>query len=67
MKQELANQMTENTSHRTVKEAMNERENVLSTTIERLNMEKSVAEAQITALRAEIQQTSDERRQEHDR
>jgi chaperonin cofactor prefoldin len=59
--------MSENTSHRTVQEAMNERENLLSTTIERLNMEKSASEVQIKALRAEIQQTSDERRQEHDR
>ena len=59
--------MSENASLRTVREASNERENLLSTTIERLNTEKSAAEAQIKALRNEIQQISDERRQEHDR
>jgi regulator of replication initiation timing len=66
-KQELVNYMSENASLRTVREASNEREHLLSTTIEHLNTEKSAAEAQIKALRDEIRQISDERRQEHDR
>ncbi|KAI0254395.1 hypothetical protein BJV78DRAFT_1152493 [Lactifluus subvellereus] len=66
-KQELANHISENATLRTIREASNERENLLSTTIERLNTEKSAADAQLKALRDEIQQISDERRQEHDR
>lgn len=66
-KQELSNQISENAALRAAWEASNEREILLSTTIERLKAEKSAAEAQSQALQVEIQQVTEERKQEKDR
>lgn len=66
-KQELANQISENTALRAVREASNERENLLNKTIERLETEKSAVETQAQALQDEIRRVTDERKQEKDR
>lgn len=66
-KQELANQISENTALRAVREASNKRENLLNKTIERLETEKSAVETQAQALQDEIRRVTDERKQEKDR
>jgi hypothetical protein len=66
-KQELANQISENADLRAVREASNERENLLNKTIERLETEKSAAETQAQALQDEIRRVTEERKQEKDR
>lgn len=66
-KQELANQISENAALRAVREASNERENLLNKTIERLETEKSAAESQAQALQDEIRRVTEERNQEKDR
>jgi hypothetical protein len=63
----LSNQISENAALRAAWEASNERENLLSTTIERLKTEKSAAETQSQALQVEIRQVTEERKQEKDR
>jgi len=66
-KQELANQISENTALRAVREASNERENLLNKTIERLETEKSAVERQAQVLQDEIRRVTEERKQEKDR
>lgn len=66
-KQELSNQISENAALRAAWEASNEREILLSTTIERLKAEKSAVETQSQAVQVEIQQVTEERKQEKDR
>jgi hypothetical protein len=66
-KQELSNQISENAALRAAREASNERENLLSTTIERLKTEKSAVETQSQALQDEIRRVTEERKQEKDR
>lgn len=65
--QELSNQISENAALRAAWEASNERENLLSTTIEQLKTEKSAAETHLQALQVEIRQVTEERKQEKDR
>jgi len=66
-KQELANQISENAALHAVREASNKRENVLSTTIERLNIEKSAAETQSQALQDELRRVIEELKHGKDR
>jgi predicted transcriptional regulator len=66
-KQELTNQISENAALRAVREASNERENLLNKTIERLETEKSAAETQAQALQDEIRRLTEEREQAKDR
>jgi chromosome segregation ATPase len=66
-KQELTNQNSENAALRAVREASNERENLLNKTIERLKAEKSAAETQTQALQDEIRRVTEEREQAKDR
>ena len=66
-RQELANQISENTALRAVREASNEREILLNKTIERLEIEKSAVETQAQAFQDEIRRVTDERKQEKDR
>lgn len=66
-KQELANQISENATLRAAREASTERENFLSSTIERLKTEKSAVETQSQALQDEIQRVTEERKHEKDR
>ena len=67
MKQELANQISENAALSAVRQASNERENLLSKTIERFQTEKSASETQAQALQDEIRRVTEELKQEKDR
>jgi hypothetical protein len=66
-KQELASLTNDNATLRAVREASNERESLLGTTIERLNVEKTVAEKRSQVLQDEIRRITEERKQENDR
>ena len=66
-KQELASLINENATLRAVREASNERERLLSTTIERLNIERTATEKRSQVLQDEIRRITEERKQENDR
>ena len=66
-KQELANQTSENANLRAERGASHERENSLNRTIERLMAEISAQESRLKSLQDEIQVSTEERKQEHDR
>ncbi len=66
-KQEFANQISENAALRAVREASNERENLLNKTIERLETEKLAVETQTQVLQDELRRVTEERKQEKDR
>jgi len=66
-KQELASLINENATLRAVREASNERESLLSTTMERLNIEKTATEKRSQVLQDEIRRITEERKQETDR
>ncbi|KAI0303246.1 hypothetical protein BC826DRAFT_965799 [Russula brevipes] len=66
-KQELVNQSNENAALRAVQDGTSEREILLKTTMERLNIEKSAVEAQSQELQNEIRRVAEERKQENDR
>ena len=66
-KQELASLINENATLRAVREASNERESLLSTTIERLDIEKTATEKRSQELQDEIRRITEERKQESDR
>ena len=63
----MATQFSENATLRAAREASNERENLLSTTVERLKTEKSAVETQSQALQDGLQRVTEERKQEKDR
>lgn len=66
-KQELASLIHENATLRAVREASNERESLLSTTMERLNIERMATEKRSQVLQDEIRRITEERKQETDR
>jgi hypothetical protein len=66
-KQELASLINENATLHAVREASNERESLLRTTIERLNIEKTTTEKRSQILQDEIRRIAEERKQENDR
>lgn len=66
-KQELAGLINENATLRAVREASNERESLLGTTMERLNIEKTATEKRSQVLQDEIRLITEERKQETDR
>ena len=66
-KQELASLINENATLRAVREASNERESFLSTTIERLNIERTATEKRSQVLQDEMRRITEERKQENDR
>ena len=65
--QEFASLINENATLRAVREVSNERESLLSTTIERLNIEKTATEKRSQVLQDEIRRIAEERKQETER